>query len=523
MKAGWLIAAVALSVVLILRRRRLEKPMLLLGSAAAVALAIYGSGVIELPDLAVILEDIGRTLGPWTYLAVGLMAFLEAAAFVGLMVPGETTIIVGGMVAGQGEIDIIVLIAIAWSMAVLGDITGYMLGRRLGRPFLIRYGPRVGLGEDRISQAEDFFAAHGGKAIFIGRFVGIIRSLAPFLAGSSRMPLGRFIPYDVLGAGLQSTLLCLVGYFFWQSLDQVLQLVERGAFALGATIVAIVGLVVAVRWLRRPENRQQVHGWLEENRDRWPARLALLVARGARRPVRFLVDRLTPGELGLEFTTLLALASVGSFVFLGYLIALDPGELTPGDDRGQIWSEAIRNGVLDRAAEIALLFGSLPAVSVAVGFTGLALILRRHALEGMALWTGLALVMFGIWLTKGAVWSGEPVSWPGEGMMTRASLPQGSSSPTYPSAAAAYSVAWVAIAVALRHALAGLGQVATLLFVAILIAAAAALGTVYLGEDWFSDAAGGLGLGVFAFSLAGAVALALAALRQPAKDSEGIE
>lgn len=513
MKPGWLIGAVLVAVGLLLARRRLERPTIVVGIAALLGMAVYGTGLISLPDLAGVLEDLGRALGPWTYLLVGLMAFLEAAAFVGLLVPGETTIVVGGVVAGQGEIDIIVLIALAWSMAVLGDLTGYLLGRRLGRPFLVRHGPRFGLGEKRIEQAEEFFAEHGGKAIFIGRFVGIVRSLAPFLAGSSRMALRRFIPYDVLGAGLQSTLLCLVGYFFWHSLDRVLDFVERGAFAFGATITLIVAVVVAVRWLRPPENRRLAVEWLEARRRHRPARWALALIEWARWPARFLLNRVTPGELGLEFTTLLALASVGSFVFFGYLIALDPGELTPGDRRGLDWSGVLRHGALDSLAETAAWLGSLPLVAAAVAVIGAALIWRRQVLEGLALWGGLILAGLAIQLTKGALWAGEPGGWPAEGLVDRVAAPDGSNSPTYPSAVAAYSVAWVAISVALRHAVAGLSRIAALLIIALLLSVGAALAGVYLGRDWFSDAAGGLGLGVFAFSLAGAVAVAVDALR----------
>lgn len=521
MKLGWLVGAVLAAGAVGVLRKRLERATIAIGLLAAAGMVVYGSGVVSLPDLASLLENLGRALGVWTYLLVGVMAYLEAAAFVGLLVPGETTIVVGGVVAGQGEIDIVILIAIAWSMAVLGDLTGYLLGRRLGRPFLVRHGPRFGLGENRIEQAEEFFAAHGGKAIFIGRFVGIVRSLAPFLAGSSRMPLRRFVPYDVLGAGIQSTLLCLVGFFFWQSLDTVLEFVERGVFALGVTIAAVVAIVVAGRWLRVPENRRDLVRWLESRERYRAARWALWLGRKARQPGRFLLGRLTPGELGLEFTSLLALASVGSFIFFGYLIALDPGELTPGDERGRAWANALQAGALDELSRAAASAGALPLVALAVIVTAAVLIWRGYALEGGALCGGLLLTMAGVYVTKGALWAAEPSGWPAEGLMNRVPSPAGTNSPTFPSAVAAYSVAWVAIAVALRHAIPRVAQVAAVLVLALMLSAGAALAAVYLGEDWFSDAAGGLGLGVFAFSLAGAIALAVAQLTASERPSSG--
>ena len=95
-----------------------------------------------------------------------------------------------------------------------------MLGRRLGRGFLERHGPRLKITEERLRYVEDFFDRRGGMTILIGRFIGLVRAIAPFIAGASRMELRKFLPYDVLGAGLWSALFCLLGYFFWQSLDQ---------------------------------------------------------------------------------------------------------------------------------------------------------------------------------------------------------------------------------------------------------------------------------------------------------------
>ena len=152
MKPVWLVAAVALAAFLWWRRRRLEPPVLVAGAIAVVAAAVYSTGLVHIPSLDKILEDVGRALGPWTYLLVALLAFLEAGAFIGLLVPGETALIVAGVVAGQGQIDIVLLIAIAWTFAVLGDLTGYFLGRRLGRPFLVRHGPRFGRRSSRASR-----------------------------------------------------------------------------------------------------------------------------------------------------------------------------------------------------------------------------------------------------------------------------------------------------------------------------------------------------------------------------------
>ena len=135
---------------------------LVAGGLAAAGAGLIGAGVIELPNVEHLIEEAGKTLGKWTYLAVGIMAFLETGAFIGLVAPGETTVIVGGLVAGQGEISLMVLIAIVWTCAVPGDVTSYMLGRRLGRDFMVRHGARVKITEERLEQVEASSSAAAG-------------------------------------------------------------------------------------------------------------------------------------------------------------------------------------------------------------------------------------------------------------------------------------------------------------------------------------------------------------------------
>ena len=215
------------------------------------------------------------------------------------------------MVAGQGQISITLLIGIVWACAVAGDLTSYTLGRRLGRDFLVRHGPRLKITEERLEYVEDFFDRRGGVTILIGRFIGLVRAIAPFIAGASRMELRKFLPYDVLGAGLWSTLFCLLGYFFWQSLDKVEAYIGRGAAAFSG-LVAVGVVVWFILKLRRDEAfRAKVQSQLDGNP----------MYRRARKPLFFVADHAT---FGLELTTLLALAAVGSYVFFGLAALLGP-------------------------------------------------------------------------------------------------------------------------------------------------------------------------------------------------------
>jgi membrane-associated protein len=222
-------------------------PVLAAGTAAAVALALVIAGVVELPDVEGALEDLSETLGPWTYALVAGMAFLETGAFVGLIAPGETALVLGGVVAAHGEVSLPVMIAVAWSAAALGDLASFLLGRRLGRPFLLRRGPRLGVTPARLRQVDGFLERHGGKAILIGRFVGLVRAVAPFTAGAAGMPLRRFVPYSLVGTAAWAATLTVVGYAFDSSFSQAAGLFTHGALALAVA----AALVLTVRTLSR--------------------------------------------------------------------------------------------------------------------------------------------------------------------------------------------------------------------------------------------------------------------------------
>ena len=203
-----------------LPENRRDRRLLIALIAAAIAAGYYLlSRVIPHDELQGLLEDVSNTLGAWTYLLVGVFAFAETGAFVGLVVPGETVMLLGGAVAGQGAISIYLLIAIAWFAAWAGDTTSFFLGRRLGREFVMRNGPRFGISHERFEKVEDYFSRHGGKTIFIGRFISLVRAFAPFIAGSSGMRYRAFVPYSILGTGLWASAHILIGYFFSRSID----------------------------------------------------------------------------------------------------------------------------------------------------------------------------------------------------------------------------------------------------------------------------------------------------------------
>ncbi len=506
MKPVWIAAAVALIAFLVWKRRKLEPTLIAGGAIAAVVMGVYGTGLIELPNVEETLIDIGERLGAWTYLLVGVLAFLETGAFVGLIAPGETAMLLGGLVAGQGQIDVVTLIGLVWVCAVAGDLTSFYLGRRLGRQFLEKHGSKVQITPERLGSVERFFERHGGKAILIGRFVGLVRAIAPFLAGSGGMPVRRFVPYDIVGAGLWGTTFVLLGYFFWQSFGTIVDYAKKGAFALGTVIVLVAALVWLVRWLRVPDNRALARAWTQHQAERPAlrpvARLLAPVVRASERPARFVWDRVTPGDLGLELTTVMAIVSVGSYSFIGHILKLDDGRVPIADNDALDVARNVQAEPLVGIAKVVTELGSLPVAIALVALTSVLLLWRREVLETIVLVVGLGLTYAGVHITKDALDRPRPA---GSLIDTMTSA--------YPSGHTAYAVTWVAVAVAIARVLPGLRARFALVVGAIVIAVVVGLTRLYLGSHWLSDVTGGWGLAASIYALCAAVALVVNRLR----------
>jgi undecaprenyl-diphosphatase len=497
-------AVVALGLVALAARRRRHVVALLL---AAAALGIYAAGLLDLlPDPERVIEEVATTLGQWTYLLVGALAFLETGAFVGLVAPGETTVILGGVIAGQGEISLLVLLGIVWGAAILGDSTSFLIGRRLGRGFLLRHGPRVKITEERLEQVEGYFARHGGKTILIGRFIGIVRALAPFIAGTSRMPYARFIPYSVLGTGLWAATFSVLGYVFWRSFSEVADVAGRATFAFGVVVGTAVGIVLAYRQLRRPEVRARVAAWMEAKPVLGPLTRRVLrpAWRVALPQLRFLRDRLTPGNLGIEFTTSIAVVVAGLYVFvLEAVLVSDETPLTPGDQLAQDVAAELRGDAGIDIAEVVTFGGSGAFTGGLVLVAMVLLAWRRKWLELVTLFIGYALVRAAVVIAKEAIERPRP-----EGAL----VPFDGFS--YPSGHAASATVLVALAIVAARVLPNLVSRAALIGAAVAVVALVGLSRIYLRVHWWSDVVGGWGLGFAIFAACGAVALVVAHLRQ---------
>ena len=239
---------------------------------------------------------------------------------------------------------------------------------------MLEHGPKVRITHERFEQVESYFQRHGGKTILIGRFIGLVRALAPFVAGSSRLPYRAFVPYSILGTGLWSATFCLLGYALSNSLNKASEIAGRGIFVFGFVVGVVVAGVVISRFLREPENRRK----LAERIAATPVLRRLLPE------IRFFWNRLTPGGLGLELTSLLAALSVALFVLVGYaLIVTDDAGPTPGDSQAIDVVNDIQMGWLTDIAKTATQLGSTAAIIAVAVLAGGVLAWRR-------LWTEVA-------------------------------------------------------------------------------------------------------------------------------------
>lgn len=190
-------------------------------------------------------------LSGWTaYLIVGAIVFGEAAAFAGIVLPGETALLVGGALTATGRVSLPVLLAVAVAAAVLGDTTGYEIGRHFG-PALRR--SRLGrmVGESRWDRAEEFVGRRGGFAVAAGRWVGIARALVPALAGITRMPYGRFLVWNVLGGSTWAVAVICGGYLAGASWGRLAGVLGRTGSVAAAAVVAVAVVAALLRRRRR--------------------------------------------------------------------------------------------------------------------------------------------------------------------------------------------------------------------------------------------------------------------------------
>lgn len=158
------------------------------------------------------LAEIIRQYGTWTYAILFLIIFVETGLVVMPLLPGDSLLFAAGIFANLGQLDPWLLTGLLIAAAILGDTVNYWIGNKLG--------PRAFSGEFRFLKREyldrtrEFYARHGGKTIILARFIPIVRTFAPFVAGVGEMQYSRFLAYNVVGGVVWVTLFVWAGYLF---------------------------------------------------------------------------------------------------------------------------------------------------------------------------------------------------------------------------------------------------------------------------------------------------------------------
>jgi membrane protein DedA with SNARE-associated domain len=178
-----------------------------------------------------------------------LLFAVVAAESAGVPLPGETALVAAAILAAQGHYSIVEVIVVAAVAAILGDNAGYWIGRTGGRALLRRWGPIRRYAERVLPPGERFFEKHGGKTVFIGRFVSVLRVTAAWLAGITHMTWWRFFLWNATGGIVWATLVSLLAYYFGKAAADAVQ--TYGLYALLAIVVVAVIAFVAVRQVKK--------------------------------------------------------------------------------------------------------------------------------------------------------------------------------------------------------------------------------------------------------------------------------
>lgn len=195
-----------------------------------------------MPNLPFDPTELVLTYGFW---AIAIVIGLES---MGIPLPGETVLIAAAIWAGATHHSIGQIVAAAVIGAVVGDSIGFWIGREVGLPLMLRYGDRVGITESRLKLGQYLFLRHGGKVVFFGRFVAILRTLAAFLAGANRMTWPRFLMFNAAGGTAWASLFGLGAYVFGAEMHRV-----SGPISIALLLIGLAAALVGFVFVRRHE------------------------------------------------------------------------------------------------------------------------------------------------------------------------------------------------------------------------------------------------------------------------------
>lgn len=187
------------------------------------------------------------------YLGIFFITFAESGLFIGFFLPGDSLLFTAGFLASQGFLGIVPLMVIAFLGATTGDSVGYAFGKKIG-PHIFTKEDSIFFHKDHLQRAEHFYNQYGAKTIVIARFMPIVRTFAPILAGVGRMRYGEFVFYNIIGGALWALGLSGLGYYLGSSIPNI----DRYLLPIIAGIIFLSILPGIIHIVRNKTYREQI-------------------------------------------------------------------------------------------------------------------------------------------------------------------------------------------------------------------------------------------------------------------------
>ncbi|MBV9240853.1 MAG: VTT domain-containing protein [Acidobacteria bacterium] len=189
-------------------------------------------------------------LGNYVYLGLWFIVFAETGLAVGFFLPGDSLLVVSGLFAAAGKLNVALVMLAFFLGSVIGDSTGYWIGRGMGHKLFSREDSRI-FKPSRVQKAHDFFEKYGVKTVILARFVPIVRTFAPLVVGAAEMPYSRFLPFSIAGGALWISTMVLAGYFLGGMIERVLGIKLEDHIEKVVIVVVLLSLLPPIiEWLR---------------------------------------------------------------------------------------------------------------------------------------------------------------------------------------------------------------------------------------------------------------------------------
>ncbi len=321
--------------------------------------------------LAAVENFLGQA-GPWSLLVISSVIALESAAFLGMIFPGEALAVIAGAMAADGFFSLWTAFAAVAGAAMLGDLTGFTLGRTKGQAVLARWAFARRHYEKHRERVKYYFEHFGGATVFVGRFVAVGRAFVPFAAGLSGMRPRNFVPIAVVGGLVWGSFTVGLGYTVgsnWQLIHKLLR-----SLSTGIIVLAILTVIMVVLWRSVARHQTEIVAfWNRHFTGRWGFNLNPFVD--------FVRDRLSPRNyLGLHLTVgLIAIAAL-AWIFGGIVKVISAQGPLGGIDRTvALFVANQRTTDLDSAVSLVALLANPIWLTFVVGIGAISFARRRDA------------------------------------------------------------------------------------------------------------------------------------------------